>query len=457
MRSTGALREVDMADSDPDDPKSDLPAREAPDALEGTPYKTLAQLGKGAMGSVYLAEKRGLGNEIVVKILHEDLVTDARFVDRMRVEAEAAARLSSKSPHLVQVIDTGTTRCGAPYVVMERLHGRTLRDELRKRGVLPVSEAIDVALQLLEGLAVVHDGGFLHRDIKLDNVWYANPVRGTRLTKLLDFGVAKVTRLDGPVKPLVAPTEAGVAVGTPRYMAPELVMGTGEIDERVDLYAAGMVLYYLLAGRGPFDHAKGLAAAFRAQLYEAPQPPSAHAPQAIPSALDDVVLRALAKRPEERFRSARAFAEALARVGVETDIEAPESVSAVTWSSTVPIETVPLPLRRIPSPPARASWLATEPLPEVFRASRRPPPPAPPPPTVANKTEVMSIATTPRPSSGPTRSVAPAVDRTRAQTVSGDVDQLRSSLRATRVFALTAAVVVLVLSALLVVLWMRHG
>ncbi|WP_437999246.1 serine/threonine-protein kinase [Sorangium sp. So ce185] len=305
------------------------PPRGGGDELEGTPYRALRRLGRGGMGEVIEAEHRVLRKRVVVKLVRRALAGDPRFADRLRVEAQALAAVSS--PHVVAVLDLGRTPAGRPYLVMERLEGRTLGEELAQRGALPVAEAIDLVRQVLAGLAAAHRVGLVHRDVKLDNVFLCAPGSaasgGGRVAKLLDFGVAKV--LDGGVEPGAPgaerpfplegpayPTEAGLLVGTPRTASPEQAR-CKPVDARADVYAVGLLMYTLLVGHGPFAHLDDALEVLRAHVLEAPAAPSRRAAQPIPPALDRAVLKALAKRPEERFQSAEAFAEELGRIAAE--------------------------------------------------------------------------------------------------------------------------------------------
>ncbi|WP_437897784.1 serine/threonine-protein kinase [Sorangium sp. So ce124] len=301
------------------------------DALEGTPYRALRVLGRGGMGEVVEAEHRALRKRVVVKLVRRALAHDPRFADRLQVEARALAAVSS--PHVVSVLDLGQTPSGRPYFVMERLRGTTLGEELERRGPLPVAEAIDLVRQVLAGLAAAHRVGLVHRDVKLDNVFLCAPGAapgGARVAKVLDFGVAKV--LDGavaeaapgaepsPSVPAPAyPTEAGLLVGTPRTASPEQAQ-CQPVDARADVYAVGLLMYTLVVGHGPFAHVEDALALLRAHVVEPPAPPSRYAAQRIPAALDRAVLKALAKRPEERFESAEAFAAALGRIGAELGV-----------------------------------------------------------------------------------------------------------------------------------------
>ncbi|WP_437279639.1 serine/threonine-protein kinase [Sorangium sp. So ce375] len=295
--------------------------------LEGTPYRAVRVLGRGGMGEVVEAEHRALRKRVVVKLVRRALAHDPRFADRLQVEARALAAVSS--PHVVSVLDLGQTSSGRPYFVMERLEGRTLGEELQRRGPLPVAEAIDLVRQVLAGLAAAHRVGLVHRDVKLDNVFLCAPGAaapgGARVAKVLDFGVAKVldgalagaapgapSAVDGPAYP----TDAGLLVGTPRTASPEQAR-CQPVDARADVYAVGLLMYTLVVGHGPFAHVEDALGVLRAHVLEAPAPPSRVAGQRIPPALDRAVLKALAKRPEERFQSAEAFGEELGRIAAE--------------------------------------------------------------------------------------------------------------------------------------------
>ncbi|WP_437914705.1 serine/threonine-protein kinase [Sorangium sp. So ce302] len=297
------------------------------DVLEGTPYRAVRVLGRGGMGEVVEAEHRALRKRVVVKLVRRALAHDPRFADRLQVEARALAAVSS--PHVVSVLDLGQTPSGRPYFVMERLRGTTLGEELERRGPLPVAEAIDLVRQVLAGLAAAHRVGLVHRDVKLDNVFLCAPGAAApgsaRVAKVLDFGVAKVLdgalagaapgappAVDGPAYP----TDAGLLVGTPRTASPEQAR-CQPVDARADVYAVGLLMYTLVVGHGPFAHVEDALALLRAHVVETPAPPSRYAAQRIPAALDRAVLKALAKRPEERFQSAEAFAEELGRIGAE--------------------------------------------------------------------------------------------------------------------------------------------
>ena len=237
------------------------------------------------------------------------------MADRLRLEAQAAASLRH-NPHIVQVSDLGCTADGSPYLVMEKLEGRDLRAEVVARGPLPVVEAVAVARQVLAGLAAAHAIGIVHRDIKPANLFLCASGPGAGVVKILDFGIAKVLETADPGRapsPLTKPTLEGVALGTPHYLSPEQALGR-PVDGRSDIYGVAAVLYWLLAGRAPFQHHKGTFAVMRAHVTDRPAPLSSLARQPIPAALDRVLLKALAKEKSDRFKTAEEFSAELARV-----------------------------------------------------------------------------------------------------------------------------------------------
>ncbi len=286
----------------------------APDPFAGTRYRVLRKIAAGQMGEVVEAEDLVLRRRVAVKIIRREYAAVPGFADRLRLEAQAVAVVAERSPHVVSALDLGRTADGRAYIVFERLIGRTLGDELRARKFLPPEEAVALMRQLLSGLAAAHEAGIVHRDIKNENIFLCDALRGgQRVLKILDFGIAKVVdpAAAGAPTPLALPTAQGMVFGTPRYLAPEQVLGQPKVDHRADIYAAGMLLYTLLAGRDPFHRYREVFDILTAQVTETPEPPSALAEQSIPKALDDAVMRALQKRPEDRFPDAASFAAAL--------------------------------------------------------------------------------------------------------------------------------------------------
>ncbi|MFO0587777.1 MAG: serine/threonine-protein kinase [Polyangiaceae bacterium] len=285
-----------------------------PDALAGTPYTAVRLVGRGGMGEVLEAEHLALGKRVVVKLLRPELCAEPSLVERLRIEAQAMARL--QNPHVASVHDLGTTPAGRPYFVLEYLEGHNLAEEMRSRGPLDVAEAIRVALDVLDGLSAAHQAGLVHRDVKASNIFLCAPDRhGRRCVKLLDFGVAKVTRTR---EPRFYPTEEGHFIGSPAVAAPEQARGEA-VDGRADLYAVGLLLYTMIAGRSPIGGAGVPHAMLAAQVLTVPPPLSSAAAQPVPFTLDAVVAKALAKAPADRYATSAQMAAALERVLANMD------------------------------------------------------------------------------------------------------------------------------------------
>ncbi|MFO0547805.1 MAG: serine/threonine-protein kinase [Polyangiaceae bacterium] len=259
--------------------------------LPGSAYRVLNHVVDGGMGQLFAVEHAALGRRALLKTLLPSLARRAELADRLTKEGRILASLSI--PGVPAIFDAGELCDGRPFLVLEHLPGSNLRDELRRHRVFSVPAVVRIGVELLNVLAAVHAAGVLHRDIKLDNVLLGSDGR----VSLIDFGIAK------RFGERLSLTAQNVAFGTPRFMAPEQCK-SGTIDERADLYAVGLVLYELAAGVGPFDDACTVEAQRYAHEYRTPEPPSRLAPQLIPAAIDRVILRALAKRPQARFESA---------------------------------------------------------------------------------------------------------------------------------------------------------
>jgi serine/threonine protein kinase len=284
------------------DPRSaaETPPFRRGERITGTAYDVVDCLGEGGMGEVYEVVHGELGRRFALKVLHRSLHGHDNLEARFREEARVLARLDH--PNIVDVVDMGRTLDGRPYFVMELLRGRDLRSELGRFGVVAIPTALGIVVQALDGLAAAHAAGVVHRDIKLENLFLCDD--GT--VKLVDFGIAK--------SGLVNRTDHGRAMGTPRSMSPEQYAG-GPIDARADLYAIGIVLYELVTGRGPFDEHRGNVQALRyAHCEKTPPLPSVVAPQPMPSEVEALIVRALAKSPSERFQTAAEMAERLRRL-----------------------------------------------------------------------------------------------------------------------------------------------
>ncbi|MDP4621122.1 MAG: protein kinase, partial [Thermoleophilia bacterium] len=266
----------------------------------GERYELGHQIGSGGMATVYLAYDTVLDREVAVKILAERFAADQAFVERFRREASAAAGLNH--PNIVAVYDRGGAE-DTYYIVMEYLSGPDLKKVIRDQGPLDPAVAVDNALQILSALTAAHGAGIIHRDIKPQNVMVGEDGR----LRVADFGIA---RADADQQM----TEAGSVIGTAQYLSPEQAQGE-ETTAASDTYAVGVVLYEMLTGRVPFDGDRPVTVAMK-QINEPPVPPRVFAPD-IPPALDAVVMKALSKRPEDRFVTAEDFTAALLDVRAE--------------------------------------------------------------------------------------------------------------------------------------------
>lgn len=282
-------------------------------------YRLIRQISEGGIGSVYEAEHMKIGKRVAVKVLRADLQDESRAVSRFIFEARSACMI--EHDNVVNLIDIDQTEDGVVFLVMEYLIGRDLAEAIRSEGRLAWPHAQQIALQLCTALAAAHDRGIVHGDLKPANCFLVDTIEG-EVVKVLDFGLAKVL---GSRTPPASPrppsletmhelrwlkTGDGEVFGTLGYIAPEHLAGDPH-DHRADIYALGLVLYEMVTGSAPFGFSapEGFV---REVLFRVPEAPSRRAPAAgLPPELDAVVLRALAKRPEDRFPDVRAFASAL--------------------------------------------------------------------------------------------------------------------------------------------------
>ncbi len=268
-------------------------------------YEIRSKLGAGGMGEVYRARDVELGRDVAVKVLPSSFSTDTTRLHRFQQEACAAGALNH--PNILIVHDIGT-HDGAPYVISELLEGETLRKRIGGTA-LGQRRAIDYALQIANGLAAAHEKGIVHRDLKPDNIFVTNDGR----VKILDFGLAKLTQLDGDQAQTDIPTrrvdtDPGVVMGTVGYMSPEQLKGRA-VDQRSDIFSFGAILYEMLSGRRAF-HGESAAETMSAILREDP-PELSNTNKTISPGLERIVSHCLEKNPEARFHSACDLAFAL--------------------------------------------------------------------------------------------------------------------------------------------------
>jgi serine/threonine-protein kinase len=287
-------------------------------AREMGSYRLGELIGRGGMGEVYLAHHRMLARPAAIKLIRpegvagEDGSQAQVAAARFRREAEAAARL--KSPHTVQLYDFGVTDDGRLYLVMELLEGMNLDQLVRQAGPLPAVRAARILRQACESLEEAHDAGLVHRDIKPGNIHLGRVGRHDDFVKVLDFGLVKSVAGEGDDS---LASMAGVTVGTPAFMAPEMAHGD-RLDGRADLYSLGCVAYYLLTGQYVFTGETPIQTVLL-HVQQEPVPPSRRTENFIPPALEQLVLSCLAKRPEARPQTAGALRAALDRFACSAD------------------------------------------------------------------------------------------------------------------------------------------
>lgn len=287
------------------------------DTLNGR-YRLLEQLGQGGMALVYKAQDLLLDRVVAVKVLRESWAADADFISRFRQEARAAARLSH--PNIVAVYDVGEDG-GRHYIVMEHAEGRSLKEELEKGPLSPL-RAVDLGIQLCAGLEYAHKQGIVHRDIKPHNVLLT---RGQ--AKIVDFGIARALGV-------ASQTQGGEVLGSPQYLSPEQAMGQ-EATAASDIYSFGVLLYQAVTGRLPFAADSPVATALK-HIHDIPEPPR-QVNAGVPASLEAIVLKAMAKEPQQRFASAAQMGQAL----VECLARSQEDTAALWLATPFPDSTPP--------------------------------------------------------------------------------------------------------------------
>ena len=290
-------------------------------------YRVTGLLGRGAMGMVYLGHDAAIDRQVAIKTIHRRLLRGedgSEWLERFRREVRAAGRCLH--PNIVTVFEYGED-AGAPYIVMEYVQGRELRDYLKDRQPMPLRNAVAIILQVLQALGHAHAHGVVHRDIKPGNII----LLADGQVKVTDFGIARLEAVSGM-------TQVGMAVGTPGYMAPEQFSGQ-EADRRADLYATGVVLFEMLTGVRPFS-GRGAGELMYQVLNEPPRQATRLNPR-LPVELDVLFAKALAKAPDQRFQEAGELVAAL------ESLRLVEGEVAADGSTVIRVEPV-----RAPEPPA---------------------------------------------------------------------------------------------------------
>jgi serine/threonine protein kinase len=350
--------------------------------LEGK-YRIERTIGAGGMGAVYEAHHLLLDKRVAVKIILPTAEASGDdLAQRLMREARAAAATGHRN--IAMVTDLGYAPDGSLFVVMEYLDGKTLRAIVDERGPLPPARAVALMDQVLAGLEAVHAKGIIHRDLKPENLMLVVDDLGEELVKIFDFGISKIDR---PGQSQM--TREGLVVGTPSFMAPEQIRAQ-RVDHRADLYAAGVILYYLVTNTTPFA-GDSITALLTAALTTDPEPPSRRRRE-VSADLDRVVLTAMSREPDDRYPDARAFRTALQAClepvpegwdsgalltgGPASAPERAAAASAAQLDSGSFDESSLVGLDEVPQAKAKPE----KPTPEVATAAARPSAPAPPPP-----------------------------------------------------------------------------
>lgn len=292
-------------------------------------YELRSRIGDGAMGVVYLGKHVDIGKEAAVKVLRASLSHRREVVERFLQEARAASRIDS--PHVVGITDFGETDDGAPFFIMELLRGETLGERMLVRERMPWAELRRILEQVLRALAAAHAQGIVHRDMKPDNIMLADTSHG-ELVKVLDFGIAKVIdegeqQGEGDLSKI---TRTGMIVGTAAYMSPEQAQSQ-PLDTRADIYSVGVIAYQAVTGRLPFDEDGFMPMVLAHATKQPPAPSEALRTGMFSSSgateIDDLIMKALAKSPDDRFQSAEEMRAAILAIDDSTDVAPSEGTS----------------------------------------------------------------------------------------------------------------------------------
>jgi serine/threonine-protein kinase len=267
-------------------------------------YMITAKLGEGGMGVVYLAEHPIIGRKVAMKAIHPELSRNPEVVSRFVTEAKSVNQIGNE--HIVDIHDFGNTPDGEFYFIMEFLQGEALSDCLKRSAPLDPPRALAIAAQVADALGASHEHGIIHRDLKPENIFLITKGHATDFVKVLDFGLAKLTQGEDKVS---HKTRTGSVMGTPYYMAPEQCEGKASVDYRADIYSLGVILFEMLTGKVPFG-GEGYGEIIVKHITSPVPSPRAINPR-LSVALEAIILRALAKRREERFQTMAKFATAL--------------------------------------------------------------------------------------------------------------------------------------------------
>ncbi|NUP06129.1 MAG: serine/threonine protein kinase [Polyangiaceae bacterium] len=323
------------------------------DEIVAGKYRIEQELGGGGMGVVFSATHVHLEQRVALKFLSEESAKNPELVERFAREARAAVRIQSE--HAVRVLDVGILGNGQPYIVMEYLDGADLEDIVQKSGPLAIDEAVRYVLQACEAIAEVHAQGIVHRDLKPANLFLTSRADGSKLVKVIDFGISKASSTPQQSSSL---TRTSAVMGSPRYMSPEQLRASRDVDARADIWALGVTLYELLGGQSPF--AGGTLPEVCASVLKDPPRPLRESRPDAPGGLEGVILRCLEKEAESRYQdladltaALAPFAPSDATVSVDRVNGVLRRAAASAEAPAAPLEAAAVTLR--PGPASRSS------------------------------------------------------------------------------------------------------
>lgn len=313
-------------------------ADEADEPLRGAliagKYRTGRVIGRGAMGIVYEASHAELKKKVAVKVIESALAHSDEFLQRFRREARAAGAVESES--IVRVFDAGVNRDVGAYMVMEYLEGENLEERLARPPRLAVSETVRIAQQLGHALAKAHAAGVVHRDLKPANVFLTKREDGSRLAKILDFGISLILAPDANGSVALRLTQVGMVVGSPQYSSPEQVQGKDDVDHRTDVWSLGVVVYEMLAGKRAYPEKDNYEDFVQELLHEEPPKLTDVAPW-VPPSVAAVVHAAIRHDPAQRLPDCGTFARLLSQA-MATTANAPDDDETIVASGAPPSE-----------------------------------------------------------------------------------------------------------------------
>jgi len=339
-------------------PRTGRPIADVADRMIGRTvagkYKLTRCIGQGGMGTIFEAEHTLIGNRVAVKLLHEPFAAKREPVQRLYREAQATGVIGH--PNIIKVHDVGETEEGVPFLVMELLDGESLGEHIERNGPRPLGFVLDVAIQMLSALNAAHQAGIIHRDLKSDNVFLLRSDDESLRIKILDFGISKIATPESEGLKL---TQTGTLLGTPYYMSPEQASGKSDLDTRIDIYAAGVIIYETLLGTVP--HRADNYNALLIEIITEDVAPFRYMRPDIPPRLEAAVLRALARSRDERWRTAVDLMEELVVIRRELPVSALHGAPIIgEWVAPVDRNSATLDISDVPASHRALSQLAFE-------------------------------------------------------------------------------------------------